>query len=127
MTKNCVLSAQVYTGRYRRQENVERVESYTDLAVGSMVAVHLENYNKTPCLGKVVHQDEDTFEMEWWQGKYKSKWVKWPNCPSERLPFTCIILFNFELDGEGMLNVETARALKREYKARRPQQQWRKK
>ena len=115
---------QIYTERYRpparRNQQVQEVENHlADLATGSFVAIYLDNWNKTPVIGKVNEIKEESVIVQYWKGSWNNRWEPhfyhgqpWTN----ELPKTCIILSNFELVRDNRLGPETKKFLKNKYK-----------
>jgi len=78
-----------------------------------MVAVLLEDdgkrsgWAKRPVIGKIlsVQQDENTFVLQWWKGRYTTEWkpeLLTSGLPyTDTLPFSCIVLVGFQFtEGE---------------------------
>lgn len=88
--------------------------------MGSFVAVHLENYDRVPVIGKVVDVKEESVKLHYWKGSYKGKW-KPQNAPrskspwEDELPKTCIILCSFSLTEGDKLLPSTRKHLQQEY------------
>ena len=45
------------------------------LKEGDFVAVELENYHRTPVIGKVFEVNEDGFVICYWKGSYNKEWT----------------------------------------------------
>ena len=96
------------------------------LKEGDFVAVKLENYRRTPVIGKVFEVNEDGFVICYWKGSYNKEWIPY-TLPARRgdedsrlwtqqLPKSCIICFGFTLDGCSKLLPGTKSYLKKAYK-----------
>lgn len=74
-----------------------------------MVAVKMEG-SKTPVIGKViaVNHQENTFKLNYWTGSYLTSWKphmihkkgKKPEPWSDTLPFTCLLLVDFQFENK---------------------------
>ena len=121
---------QVYTGPYRKAENVASTVVRTDqfleeLRVGAFVAVRLENWDKHPVLGKVLSHNERSFKIHYWQGGYNKQWkphmlfqgrqqtIPW----TDDLPLSCAVLVGFTLDGNNNLLPGHKKYLKEKYES----------
>lgn len=96
------------------------------LKEGDFVAVKLENYRRTPVIGKVFEVNEDEFVICYWKGSYNKEWIP-HTLPARRgdeesrlwtqqLPKSCIICFRFTLDDSSKLLPGTKSYLKKAYK-----------
>jgi len=105
---------------------VEMVENHiTEIQVGKMVAVLLEDWTKTPVIGKVANVDDDeTFTIAYWKGSYNSEWTphlryskktKTHDPWTQNLPKQCVALVGFELLN-GRLQTTTKQFLRSLYK-----------
>ena len=78
-----------------------------------MVAVLLEDdgkrsgWAKRPVIGKIlsVQQDENTFVLQWWKGRYTTEWkpeLLTSGLPyTDTLPFSCVVCVGFQFtEGE---------------------------
>ncbi|XP_015754509.1 PREDICTED: uncharacterized protein LOC107334120 [Acropora digitifera] len=69
----------IYTGPYRnparRAQNVQENADVNLLKEGDFVAVELENYYRTPVIGKVFEVNEDGFVICYWKGSYNKEWT----------------------------------------------------
>ena len=45
------------------------------LQVSCFVAMYFANYDKLPCIGKVLAVEEDNFKVHYWKGTYYGKWT----------------------------------------------------
>ena len=63
----------MYTGPYRRPDNVSEVGDYTGVTMGDVVAIHLVGYIP-PNIAKAVEVLQSTFKVQWLKGSYKSQW-----------------------------------------------------
>ena len=104
---------------------VELVENHlSEIQVGKLVAVLLQNWPKTPVIGKVEDIVDEMFQIENWKGTYTSKWA--PQKLYDRktkqytrwlqwLPKACVILVGFELNSDSKLQPQTKRFLREQY------------
>lgn len=114
---------QIYTGNYilPNARGIVESDQYLDaLQTGVFVAVNISNYNKFPVIGKVTEVNENDFNLEYWQGSYSKSWrphlvtVNKEKLPwSDKLPKSSVILCNFDLIENGMLQESTRKFLKR--------------
>lgn len=47
------------------------------LKEGALVAVALEWYDKIPVIGKVLKVNENTVELCYWKGSWRTPWAPW--------------------------------------------------
>ncbi|XP_048586870.1 uncharacterized protein LOC5519393 isoform X2 [Nematostella vectensis] len=106
----------VYSGPYRPPTTVLQVMGYEQLKEGDLVAVNVANYDKIPCISKVVELRDQEFVIEWWKGTWLKSWEVWPGCEQDVLPFRSILLYAFELDDRGRLSKDTRKNLKNAYR-----------
>ena len=114
-----------------REAPVEMVDDFlATLEVGCFVALHFDNYDKEPVIGKAVFIDENHFQVHYWKGTYLGKWSP-QHLPRrktepwlERLPKTCIVYSSFELNGDSKLMPATRNFLKERYTALRNSSAW---
>ena len=122
--------SQIYTGPYRnparRAQNVQENADVNLLKEGDFVAVELENYHRTPVIGKVFELNEDGFVICYWKGSYNKEWTphtlpahrgdKESRLWTQQLPKSCILCFGFTLDDSSKLLPGTKSYLKKAYK-----------
>ncbi|EDO47189.1 predicted protein [Nematostella vectensis] len=106
----------VYSKPYRPPTTVLQVMGYEQLKEGDLVAVNVANYDKIPCISKVVELRDQEFVIEWWKGTWLKSWEVWPGCEQDVLPFRSILLYAFELDDRGRLSKDTRKNLKNAYR-----------
>lgn len=116
----------MYTGPYvppRKQAAIPTaVDNHLDaLKVGVFVAIALEKYKKVPVLGKVLWVNEDSFQIKYYKGTWRTSWCPWMISATETwknvLPKTCILLVDFQLDSSNKLESETIKYLRDKYKS----------
>ena len=96
------------------------------LKEGDFVAVELENYRRTPVIGKVFEVNEDGFVICYWKGSYNKEWTphtlptrrgdKESRLWTQQLPKSGILCFEFTLDDSSKLLPGTKSYLKKAYK-----------
>ena len=116
----------MYSGRYKNPQTlaarVNEVENPLQaLKENVFVAVHIQDYNKPPVLGKVtaVHEEDSSFDLEYWKGTWKTEWKPWKLSNGEvwtdNLPNSCVLLVDFQFDKNNKLSHETYKYLKDKY------------
>ena len=98
------------------------------LQVSCFVAMYFANYDKLPCIGKVLAVEEDNFKVHYWKGTYCGKWTP-QHVPRQKsrpwveiLPKSCIVCSSFELTEDNKLMPSTRKFLKERYAALRTNQ-----
>ena len=112
-----VLVMQVYTGPRKTNHVVDA--DLSTLNVDDLVAVFCENYAREPVIGRCTQIFDETIEVLWMDGSYKSLWKPWKVRDAknrrkvidwvDRIPKMSILLFGFTL------TMKTIERLKEEY------------
>ena len=92
------------------------------LQVSCFVALYFANYDKLPCIGKVLAVEEDNFKVHYWKGTYCGKWTP-QHVPRQKsrpwveiLPKSCIVCSSFELTEDNkLIKPSTRKFLKERY------------
>ena len=114
-----------------REAPIEMVDDFlATLQVSCFVAMYFANYDKLPCIGKVLAVEEDNFKVHYWKGTYCGKWTP-QHVPRQKsrpwveiLPKSCIVCSSFELTEDNKLMPSTRKFLKERYAALRTNQSW---
>jgi len=92
-----------------------------NLQAGCFVAVFLENFDKTPVIGKVMSVGDTFFQLHYWKGSFGGKWSP-QHLPRRRaepwledLPKSCVVCCGFDLTEDGKLMPSTKTFLKNRY------------
>lgn len=116
----------MYTGPYRSKKRRVEIEcDLSTLSTGQLVAVHCENCDKEPLLGKVRDISGDDIHIVWLDGEYSKQWkISKQRDPTNRkklidwtdtIPRSSIILFDFELTAAKHLRKTTIQHLRKVY------------
>lgn len=68
---------QVYTGPYRPPNHPSKrvmAGEVSELEKGQLVAVHCDNCELEPLIGRISNTEEDEIEIVWLEGKYGKAW-----------------------------------------------------
>ena len=97
----------------------------SNIAVGHLVALTVENCDQEPLLGKVIKIMDEEIQIVWLEGDYSSSWrvAKYSDPQNRRkkiewtdtVPKASVLLFDFELTATNHLRKSTSSHLKRKY------------
>ena len=124
-THNIFLMIQVYTGSYRHPGTQVTESDLSQLHVGHLVAVIVENCDDELLIGKVLEVFDDDISIVWMQGEYTTTWktarqidprnrrkkIDW----TDIIPKASVLLFAFEFTSTNRLRKTTVEHLKKKY------------
>ena len=129
MSQSQSLVMQVYTGP-RKTNHVVDADLFT-LNIDDLVAVFCENYAREPVIERCTQIFDETIEVLWMDGSYKSFWKPWKVRDAknrrkvvdwvDRIPKMSILLFGFTLTTTKHLRRKTIERLKEYIKIKQMQ------
>ncbi|KAJ8018149.1 hypothetical protein HOLleu_44018 [Holothuria leucospilota] len=106
----------------KQQKGVARVNDYSSVEEGMLVAVHCEQTEGRPHIGRVSMVGMDEVEVEWLRGSWTGGWHPWTIEQNGRkkpyssvVPKKALILWDFALTQGGRLRKDTISELKSKY------------